>query len=121
MQRCRVAGRGWSLEQVARIASLFIRWKHSNESLAKQDAFVSAVTFAVTGWRPSLGKGPTVREWAAARVCRPYWDVRSAIAVLVAEDGPIFGPITDIHRQCWAEEDCLDDDPRDVRELSGQG
>lgn len=121
IQGCRTIGRGRSFEWIAKLALRFIRRKRPGEALARQEAFVSAVTLAVTGWRPSLGKGPTVREWAAARVCSPHWDLRAAIAMLIAEDGPIFGPITDLHRECWVEEECYDDDPRDARELSGQG
>lgn len=65
------------------------------------------------------GGGPTSREHAALGLHgqggRPTFE--SAVELLIAEDGPIFGPISDIHRQCWVEEFCFGDDPGDVAEL----
>lgn len=113
--------RGRDFDQVAELALRFIRRKRPNESPARWDAFAGAVTYAVTGWRLfSERGGPTVRELAAGRACPPYWDMRAVIARLLAEDSPIFGELTDLHRRCWVEEHCFDDDPDDVRELSGQ-
>lgn len=41
-----------------------------------------------------------------------------AVEVLGAEDGVIFGPLTNLHRHCWQNEYCFNDDPEDLRALS---
>ena len=76
-------------------------------------AFANAVQYAVTGWSGGYG-GPSVREHAAARVCPPKMTFDAAVETLIAADGVIFGPLTELHMICWASEHCFDDDPADV-------
>jgi len=41
------------------------------------------------------------------------------VELMLSDKGPIFGPITKLHRSCWENENCFDDDPSDVKRLDG--
>lgn len=86
----------------------------------KVAAFARSVTTLVTGWVATTG-GPSVRDHSASVLYGDQggYTFDEAVEILIREDGLIFGPITDLHRQCWQEKYCFDDDPDDVRELSG--
>ncbi|QQS20996.1 MAG: hypothetical protein IPL87_00350 [Candidatus Moraniibacteriota bacterium] len=95
------------------------REKYPMKSDVEWFAYASSLVYAVTG--QAVGNiGPTVREHAARRICPPYRSFESARDILLAEDGPIFGPLTPVHRKCWVEENCFNDKPADVGELSEQ-
>jgi hypothetical protein len=87
----------------------------------KRAAFANSVVYLVTGMSGGYG-GPSVREHAASHL---YGDrvercsFEEACKLLLADDGPIFGPLTALHQQCWEDEECFDDDPTDVRVLKG--
>jgi len=104
-------------ENVLDKAMSLIQEKKPSASIQKKAAFANSVQTLVTGWSGGYG-GPSVREHAA---CRKYGGQRypfeEAVRLLIADDGIIFGPITDIHRYCWEEEYCFDDDLRDIAEL----
>ncbi len=101
------------LEQAMRL----IQEKKPQASIQKKAAFVNSVQYLVTGWSGGYG-GPSVREHAASYL---YGGRRfgfdEAVQLLLADDGPIFGPITKLHRECWLNESCFDDDPSDVEQL----
>ncbi len=82
-------------------------------------AFANSVAYFVTGESGGYG-GPSVREHAASRIAytRASWTFDEAVLELIRDDGVIFGPITDLHRQCWEDEYCFDDDATDVALLS---
>lgn len=80
-------------------------------------AFANSVQTLVTGWSGGYG-GPSVREHVACRLRTGEHTFEQAVELLIREDGPIFGPLTDLHRYCWKEEHCFDDDPSDVEQLS---
>lgn len=107
-----------SSEDVLERAMRLIQERKPNASIQKKAAFANSVQYLVTGWSGGFG-GPSVREHAA---CRLYgvrrYSFEEAVELLISEEGPIFGPLTEIHRQCWEEEYCFDDDPDDVRQLS---
>lgn len=105
--------------QILDRAMKIARKRYPKASPKRWAAFANGVAYAVTGWSGGFG-GPSVREHAAARVCRPYQDFDSAVRKLIAENGVVFGPLTDLHRECWICEHCFDDDPDDVRSLSEQ-
>jgi hypothetical protein len=101
-------------------AKALIEERKPEASPQKKAAFANSVAYLVTGWSGGYG-GPSVREHAASyrflgMAGRFSFD--EAVRVLIADDGPIFGPISDLHRQLWLTEHCFDDDPADVEELS---
>jgi hypothetical protein len=80
-------------------------------------AFCNSVAYLVTGWSGGYG-GPSVREHAASWLyAGKRYSFDDAVDLLIQDDGVIFGPISKVHRQCWNEEHCFDDDPVDVNEL----
>ncbi len=89
-------------------------------STYKRSAFARGV-MALIGAVP-LGQGghPTVREYAAMhQYGQERHTLETAIEILIREDGLIFGPITELHRQCWAQDFQFNgNDPEDVAELS---
>lgn len=89
--------------------------KYPQASPQKHSAFANSVAYFVTGWSGGYG-GPSVREHAAARVKlqRISWSFVEAVEELIREEGVIFGPFTDLHRQCAMQEHCFDDDPEDI-------
>ena len=82
----------------------------------KKAAFANSVAYLVTGWSGGYG-GPSVREHAVPRYYPGRYSFEEAVELLLRDDGPIFGPLTEIHRYCWENEHCFDDDPDDVKEL----
>ena len=108
--------------EIAQRARELAEERRPSESPQKRDAFANSVAYLVTGMAGGYG-GPSVREHTA---CRQYgqkgqlnghWPFEEAANLLLREDGPIFGPLTSFHRQCWREEHCFDDDPQDIVEL----
>jgi hypothetical protein len=102
------------LERAMKIA----KERQPEASPQKQAAFANAVAEAVTGWSSGYG-GPSVREHAAGRACRHPKEFDVAVEILINNSGPIFGPLTDVHTQCWRDEFCFDDDPQDILILGG--
>ncbi len=101
-------------------AMQLIQERKPEASAQKKAAFAGSVAYLVTGWSGGYG-GPSVREHAVSRVfigLSGQYNFESAVEMMILEDGPIFGPIRDIHRDCWATEHCFDDDPQDVAELN---
>lgn len=92
--------------------------RRPDASPQKKAAFANSVAYLVTGWSGGFG-GPSVREHAATRLygSRKPYDFQEAVDLLLDENGPIFGPLTSVHRACWREEHCFDDDPSDVEQL----
>jgi hypothetical protein len=83
-------------------------------------AFRGALASLVYGVVPANETADcSVRERAAVRL---LWDRRDEevgelYAALLEPSGPIFGPLSSLHRQVWAAEPCRLDDPRDIAEL----
>lgn len=102
------------LEKAKRI----VEERKPQASVQKKAAFANSVAYLVTGMAGGYG-GPSVREHAVARYYPGRYSFEEAVELLLKEDGPIFGPLTEVHRRCWEEEHCFDDDPRDVEELEG--
>ncbi|MFC7344921.1 hypothetical protein [Saccharopolyspora griseoalba] len=101
-------------------AMRYARTHFPHASQQHRAAFANAVCAAVTGCSGGWG-GPSVREHAAARTLsgqRLTFD--DAVDLLGDPDGPIFGPLTELHWACWATEYCHDDDPDDRATLTGQ-
>lgn len=106
-----------SSKDVSEQAILLVRERRPHASLAHKAAFANSVLYLVTGESGGFG-GPSVREHAAARRYGDrQWSFEEAVKVLLREDGVIFGPLTDLHRACWKEEHCFDNDPVDVEAL----
>lgn len=99
-------------------AKQYIEERRPEASPQKIAAFANSVAYMVTGLAGGYG-GPSVREHAAAREFGPGGghSFEEACRLLSSEEGPIFGPITKLHRVCWREEFCFDDDPEDLRAL----
>jgi len=98
------------------------RKERPHASHQKHAAFANSVGYLVHGMAGGFG-GPSVREHAASRLFpnKPY-SFDEAIRLLLDEQaGGIFGPLTGIHRMCWADEYCFDDDPDDLKQLEGIG
>ena len=100
---------GKILERALQIA----QERQPQASPQKHAAFANSVATAVTGWSGGYG-GPSVREHAAARMCPHPSEFDKAVEILIANNGPIFGPLADLHSMCWEDEECFDDDPQDV-------
>lgn len=107
-------------DKVLEKAMSWINEHRPDASDQKKAAFANSVAYLVTGWSGGYG-GPSVREHAAARLKtqKPSWTFEEACAELNRDDGVIFGPITDLHRLCWEQEHCFDDDPEDLKLLQG--
>jgi hypothetical protein len=104
------------LEQARR----WIEEKRPQASEYKKAAFANSVMTILTGWSGGYG-GPSVREHTALRMYgEGKYTFESVVELLNNDDGPIFGPLTDIHRECWEEEYCFDDDPQDIAELGSE-
>jgi hypothetical protein len=99
-------------------AKKYIEERHPEASPQKRAAFANSVAYLVTGLSGGYG-GPSVREHAAARLYGPggRHSFEEACRLLEQDDGPIFGPISELHRACWRDEFCFDDDPEDLRVL----
>lgn len=99
-------------------AKQFIDERMPATSAQKRAAFANSVAYLVTGLSGGYG-GPSVREHAASHKYglggRLTYD--EAVAWLSDPKDVIFGPLTDVHRGCWAHEYCFDDDPDDIRNL----
>ncbi len=95
------------------------RKERPQASPQKHAAFANSVAAMVHGWSGGFG-GPSVREHAASWTftSKPY-SFDDAVRLLLDEQGVIFGPLTDIHRRCWEDEYCFDDDPDDLKQLEG--
>ena len=94
--------------------------RYQNDLFPKKTAFANSVAYLVTGMSGELGGGRSVREHAASRLHGPggNYFFEHAVDLLIQDSGPIFGPITEIHRICWEEEECFDDDTDDVAHLT---
>lgn len=91
--------------------------QYPQASPQKHAAFANSVAYLVTGANGGYG-GPSVREHAASwRYTNRQYSFEEAVKLLLAADGPIFGPLTQLHRKLWQEEYCFDDDPQDIAEL----
>lgn len=104
--------------EVLEQAMALVKEKKPNASPQKCAAFANSIQSLVTGWSGGYG-GPSVREHVACRMyggrLHPY---EKACELLLTDDGPIFGPLTELHYLCWEHEHCFDDDPHDEAELS---
>ena len=100
-------------------AEAYVEKQRPRASPQRKVAFANSVAYLVTGMSGGIG-GPSVREHAASRLHGPGGNCfyEQAVDVLIQDNGPIFGPITDLHRACWEEEECSNDDPDDIAELS---
>lgn len=107
-----------SSEEILEEALNIARIEKPSASVQKHAAFANSVLYLISGGSGGYG-GPSVREHAA---CHKYagekYSLKEAIFLLLNDDGPIFGPITDLHRYCWKNENCFDDDPEDVEAVS---
>lgn len=94
-----------------------VELEYPEESEQHKAAFANSVYYFVTGWSGGYG-GPSVREHAAGRYALGVrYLYEDAVQFLLDPYGPIFGPITELHEDCWREEYCFNDDPADVAEL----
>lgn len=104
-------------------AGRIIEQRRPEASPQKKAAFANSVAYLVTGWSGGREEyhGPSVRELAVVHRYGPggRHNFEEACDLLLKDDGPIFGPITNLHRKCWMEEFHDDDDPQDIVELKG--
>jgi hypothetical protein len=98
-------------------AKALVDGRRPEASAQKRAAFANSVVYLVTGGSGGFG-GPSVREHAVSHLyVGGHYSFDEAVELLLKDDGPIFGPLTDVHRECWEDEPCFDDDPQDVLEL----
>ncbi|OQA03212.1 MAG: hypothetical protein BWY68_00802 [bacterium ADurb.Bin400] len=109
-----------SYDEVLQRARRLAEERHPQASTQTHVAFANSVASLVTGSSGGYG-GPSVREHAASQMHggRNY-TFEEAVELLLDPQGVIFGPIAEIHRICWTDEHCFDDDPDDIRVLSGE-
>ncbi len=104
-------------DEILERAMAVVKEKRPRASNFKKAAFANAVSVLVTGVSGGYG-GPSVREYVAeSKYGGRRRSFEEACTLLLADDGPIFGPITDLHRMFWEDYDCFDDDPKDIEEL----
>tara|TARA_Y100001970_G_C13981840_1_gene723582 strand:+ start:41 stop:394 length:354 start_codon:yes stop_codon:yes gene_type:complete len=106
-------------QNVLEKAREFIERHRPDASSQKKAAFANAVQQLVCGVAGGYG-GPSVREHAAAYLFggQKLINYGTAIEMLNKENGPIFGPINQVHIQCFENEECFDDDPHDLQTLA---
>ena len=103
-----------ALERALKIA----RERRPDAAPQRHAAFANSVAYLLTGTSGGYG-GPSVREHAAShQFGGQRLDFDQAVKKLIADDGPIFGPLTELHRQLWTDENCFDDDPADIAALT---
>lgn len=89
----------------------------------KKAAFANSVGYLVTGASGGYG-GPSLREHIAGMVhgAGGQHSFEEACRLLLKDDGAIFGSLTEQHHCFWNEQSdiCFDDDPDDLRQLSGK-
>ena len=94
-------------------------WKRPHAPAMRKAAFADTVMYLVTGWRGGY-LGPSVRKKTAARLYGAQagqLTFSDAVELLLRDDGPIFGPVTELHCEIWRKESCILDDPNDLVEL----
>jgi hypothetical protein len=97
-------------------AMALVQERKPDASAQKHAAFANSVAYVVTGMSGGYG-GPSVREHAVGHTITGRMSFDGAVELLIKDDGLIFGPLTDLHRLCWQDEHCFDDDPEDVAAL----
>lgn len=107
-------------------AQNYIEQKYPEASQSKNTAFANSVQYLVTGWSGGFG-GPSLREHAASYAVAHRGSLENglyafdeAVKILEHPDGVIFGPIQEVHRVCYQNEHCFDDDPEDLKILGGK-
>ena len=106
-------------DDVLERAKKLINERKPGASPQKMAAFANSVAYLVTGWAGGYG-GPSVRDHAVSHTYGgKRYTFEKAVALLISDEGLIFGPLTEVHRQCWQDEYCFDDDPEDVKQLEG--
>ena len=104
-------------DNVLNKARVIAEERHPGASSCRHAAFANSVAYLVTGFSGGFG-GPSVREHVASGLIRNGKMIfERAVEALIGQDGLIFGPLTDLHRFCWENEHCFNDDPADVAEL----
>jgi len=102
-------------------ARALIEKEKPGASAHKKAAFANGVAYLTTGWSGGYG-GPSVREHAVNSVVSRLGipgeiEFDAAVKELIKDDGVVFGPITDLHRDIYENDHCFDDDPEDLRIL----
>lgn len=87
---------------------------HPDSHPYRRAAFANAVAAMLTGVSGGYG-GPSVRENAVRRLGQSTQDFDEACKLA---EPIVFGPLTDLHRECWQQEYCFQDDPADLKELT---
>lgn len=106
-------GRGSLVERVMRL----VDQRRPDASAPRRAAAVNTIVKLMTGVTAGMG-GPSVRERTAVKqLGGRTWELSNAVDAVLADDGPVFGPLTDLHRRVWAVEFCMDDDPEDIDQL----
>lgn len=91
--------------------------RRPDASIQKQAAFAAGVLYLTAGVAGGYG-GPRVREHAVSYLYGgALYSFEEAVNLLLDESGPVFGSLTEVHKRCWLEQYCFDDDPQDVAEL----
>lgn len=97
-------------------AQSFIERNRPYESPQKKAAFARSVAYLCTG-ETAIYSGPCIRELAVIVFYAPLfqrWIYEEAIFELNTDDGLIFGPISNIHINCFITLQSFDDDPQDL-------
>jgi len=112
---------GLTMDEAFELALEYAQEAYPKASKTRKEAFAGSVVQLMTGWLyGGGGSGPTCRQHAAARFYRAgekLYSFDEAVQLLLKGDGPIFGFITSLHRECAEQEACFGDDPEDVVEL----
>lgn len=105
-------------DQVLQEARDRVERERPDTSTEKKAAFANSVAYLVSGASGGYG-GPSVREHSVSWAYGPggRYAFEEACELLLKEDGLIFSPIQDIHREVYEAEYCFDDDYEDLKEL----
>jgi len=115
-----VSPEGLTMNEAFDKAISLVQKHHPDASQARKEAFACSVVLLMTGQLFGASAGPTCREHAAGRLYQAgekFYSFAEATELLLQKNGPIFGPISNLHRECAEQEYCFGDDPEDIAEI----
>ena len=93
--------------------------EYPQASTYKHAAFANSVQYAIQRASGGYG-GPSVREHAVTKALNDAGQSFTDFEVVCRFVSPVvYGPLTDLHRQVWEDQQviCFDNDPEDERQL----
>ncbi|MFG1858942.1 hypothetical protein ACGFJT_44405 [Actinomadura geliboluensis] len=93
------------------------RKKYPNVAPELHTAFANTVAFAVTGVDGGFGPASCREHLASRKYILNQVTYEQATREMLDPEGPIFGPLTEAHREVFESESCHNDAPADREAL----